>query len=288
MSGLRERLAADLASEGLAPLHRLGQNFMIDERALDAICDALDVRAGTRVVEVGPGTGLLTARMIDRGADVLAVELDHGLCRLLTRTLVPRGLVLVHADCLESKSRLHPAIVSFAENASASWRMGANLPYDVALPVILNAAALTVQPERIVVTVQLEAAQRLCSKPTDDAWGASAAVLQAAGTPRLVRRLSPESFYPRPRVDSAILAWEPRQRLPNGFGAWCRSVFSARRKVLPGALRDAGMTRAAAEDACRSCGIDPARRLENLDASELLALFGAVLALAGPVQERPT
>jgi 16S rRNA (adenine1518-N6/adenine1519-N6)-dimethyltransferase len=126
----------------------------------------------------------------------------------------------------------------------------------------------------LVVTIQLEAAQRLLSRPGDDAWGATAATLQAAGTPKLVRKLGPGSFFPPPRVDSAILAWTPERVLPAGFGTWCRTVFAYRRKVIPGALRDAGITREQAVAACQATGIDPERRLESLDWPELVALYG--------------
>ncbi len=224
------------------------------------------------MAEIGPGTGLLTRRLLAGGAQVLAVEIDRGLCAFLERRLVPLGLTLIQGDCLAGKSRLHPALEAFA---GQPWRLGANLPYEVSLPVLLNAVALPRQPERIAVTIQLEAAGRLCSRPGEDAWGASAATLQAAGQPKLLRRLSPASSPPQPRVESAILAWTPRQVLPEGFGAWCRRLFSARRKVLPGALRDAGMVRAWAEACCASCGLDTARRVEQLEPSELLALHAA-------------
>jgi 16S rRNA (adenine1518-N6/adenine1519-N6)-dimethyltransferase len=276
---LKRRLLDDLAAAGLPPLKRFGQHFMVDERALDALVSELAPGPGVRVAEVGPGTGLLTTRLLDAGAQVLAVEIDRGLSAHLERTLVPRGLELVQGDCLASKSRLNPELERFA---ATPWRLGSNLPYDVALPVILNAAALPLPPERMVVTVQFEAAERLCSAPGSDAWGASAAVLQAAGAPRLVRSLPPSSFHPPPRVDSAILAWTPERTLPAGFGAWCRRLFSARRKVLPGALRDAGMTRAAAEEACRACRLDPSRRVEALAAAELLALHAACLTVGEP------
>lgn len=268
---LKARISEALASEGLKPLHRLGQNFMVDQRAVDALVEAAAPAPGVRVAEVGPGTGVLTERMLDAGAEVLAVELDAGLTRFLERTLVPRGLRLVHGDALATKNRLHPELEAFA--AGGPWRLAANLPYDVALPVILNAVALPVPPERIVVTIQKEAAQRLASRPGADAWGATAAVLQAAGAPRIARLLPPGCFFPQPRVDSAILIWTPQRRLPEGFGAWCREVFAYRRKVVPGALRDAGIERARGEAACAACAIDPSRRLESLDAPELVALF---------------
>ena len=271
MASLKSEIAEALAASGLAPLHRYGQNFMIDERAVSALIEALGAAPGVRVAEVGPGTGVLTRRMIEAGAEVLAVEIDRGLAAHLTTTLVPRGLQLVEGDCLASKTRLHPALEAFADQP---WRLGANLPYDVALPVILNAVALPRPPDRLVVTIQLEAAQRLLSRPGDDAWGATAATLQAAGTPKLVRKLGPGSFFPPPRVDSAILAWTPERVLPAGFGTWCRTVFAYRRKVIPGALRDAGITREQAVAACQATGIDPERRLESLDWPELVALYG--------------
>jgi 16S rRNA (adenine1518-N6/adenine1519-N6)-dimethyltransferase len=276
---LKARISAALAEEGLKPLHRLGQNFMIEERAVAALVDAAGPGPGVRIAEIGPGTGVLTERMVDAGAEVLAVELDQGLARYLTRALVPRGLRLVQGDALATKNRLHPELEAFA--AAGPWRLASNLPYDVALPVILNAVALPQPPERIVVTIQKEAAERLVSRPGDDAWGATAAVLQAAGTAKIVRILPPGCFFPAPRVDSAILVWTPQRPLPAGFGTWCREVFAYRRKVVPGALRDAGMVRARGEAACAACGIDPSRRLEGLDAPELVALFAA-LAVEAP------
>ncbi len=276
MSSLKAGIAQALAEEGLKPLHRLGQNFMIDEHAVAALVAAAGAGPGVRIAEVGPGTGVLTSRMLAAGAIVLAVELDQGLARFLTRTLVPAGLQLVQGDALVSKSRLHPELEAFA--AAGPWRLASNLPYDVSLPVILNAVALPRPPERIVVTIQKEAAERLVSQVGSDAWGATAAVLQAAGRARILRTLGPGCFFPQPRVTSAILEWTPERVLPPGFGAWCRDVFAYRRKVLPGALRDAGVVRERGEAACRACGLDPARRLEDLGAPELVALH-AQLAL---------
>lgn len=267
-SSLKAEVVAALAAAGCAPLHRFGQNFMIDAAALAALL--AEVGAGGRVVEVGPGTGVLTARLLAGGAEVLAVEIDRGLAAHLTATLVPLGLTLVHGDILAGKSRLHPAVVEFA--AHGPWRLASNLPYDVAIPVLLECAALPRPPECVAATVQYECARRLCSRVGEDAWGASAAVLQAAGAPRLVRRLPPGCFHPAPRVDSAIIAWTPRAALPPGFAAWVRTVFSYRRKQVPRALMDAGWARDAAEAACRAAGCAAPRRLEDLDAPELLAL----------------
>lgn len=278
---LKDEVLAALAGAGLSPLHRYGQNFMIDGAALQALVGELALSSEAAVVEIGPGTGVLTERLLAAGAHVTAVEIDRGLHDLLAGRFaehIPDRFTLIHGDCLETKNRLHPAIV--AASAKGPWRLGANLPYDVALPVLLNAAALARPPELAVVTVQWEAAERLCARPGQDAWGASAATLQAAGRPRLLRKLPPQCFHPRPRVDSAILRWEPLAALPDGFGRWCRAVFAARRKVVVRALRDHGVERDAAEAACRACGIATERRLESLDAPELLALHRAIGATA--------
>ncbi|MEK7414084.1 MAG: 16S rRNA (adenine(1518)-N(6)/adenine(1519)-N(6))-dimethyltransferase RsmA [Planctomycetota bacterium] len=289
---LKQRVLADLAAADCAPLHRFGQNFMIDQHVLDALISALGPLRGRRVIEIGPGTGVLTARLIDEGAQVLAIEIDRGLTDHLTTTLVPRGLTLVHGDALAAKGRLHDDIVAWA--AAGDWSLASNLPYDVAIPVVTECAALPRQPQNMVATVQFECGRRLCSRPGDDAWGASAAVLQAAGEPRIVRRVNCASFHPRPRVDSAIVAWTPRQPLPAGFALWVRGLFAYRRKVLPRALMDlaeslptaasaaasTSQARDAVTTACAAAGIDAARRVENLDAPELLNLYAHVRALA--------
>ena len=282
---LKQRVLADLTAADCSPLHRFGQNFMVDERVLADLCGALPLAPGARVVEIGPGTGILTTRLLDAGAQVLAVEIDRGLAAWLKGSLVPRGLLLVHGDALASKSRLHPAIEAFANDGP--WMLASNLPYDVAIPVLLEAAGLPRPPQAIAATVQFECGRRLCSKPGEDAWGASAAVFQAAGVPRLVRRIGRDAFHPRPNVDSAIVAWTPRAPLPAGFSTWVRAVFAYRRKVLPGALRDAGLTRDAVEAACARAGIDPARRLEGLDAAELLVLHAWVVERGAPAPTGP-
>lgn len=270
---LKQRILADLAAAGCQPLHRLGQNFMVDPQAVDALVAALELTPGERVVEIGPGTGVLTERLLAAGAQVLAVELDRGLHAHLGQRFADHpGLTLVHGDCLAAKTRLHPAIMAITDQP---WKLGANLPYDVSIPVLLNAVVGT-PPTRIAVTVQREAAERLCAAAGSDAWGASAATFQAAGDPRIVRRLSPACFHPRPRVDSAILGWTPRTSLPEGFGLWCRTLFAYRRKVLPRALRDSGATLAAATAALASAGLDPTRRVEQLTVAELVALHRSV------------
>ncbi|MDA3962731.1 MAG: 16S rRNA (adenine(1518)-N(6)/adenine(1519)-N(6))-dimethyltransferase RsmA [Planctomycetota bacterium] len=270
---LRDEITAALASAGANPRHALGQNFMVDRSALNALLDNIAAKPGLRVVEVGPGTGVLTRRMLAAGATVLAVEFDSVLADLLERDLGETALQLVRGDALASKTALNPAIEAFA--AQGPWVLGANLPYDIAIPLILNCLCLPNPPERCVVTVQWECAKRLCSASGSRDWGASAAVCQTAASGRIVRKLPPRCFYPRPRVDSAVLALAVHGSVPAGFSNWCRGVFAYRRKQLTRALRDHGLTRDAAHAAVARAGLALERRIEELSVAELQALFGA-------------
>jgi 16S rRNA (adenine1518-N6/adenine1519-N6)-dimethyltransferase len=278
---LKETLQETLAAHGLAPLHRYGQNFMIDGGALADLAAASGAGSDDAVVvEVGPGTGHLTDVLLDRGARIIAVEIDHGLHALLTARCAGRPITVHCGDALDGKHGLHPAIRAAA---AGPWRLAANLPYDAALPIILNAVAMPAPPRAIAVTIQAEAAERLCARPGTAAWGASAAIAQAAGTGRILRRLAASSFHPAPRVQSAIWSWQPAgDPLAPGLASFIRTVFSWRRKVLPGALGDAGWPRPAAVAACRTAGLDPTRRIEQLAVADLRALHAALAAAASP------
>ena len=281
MSGAREPSLADeirgqLAALGHRPRHALGQNYMVDRSALNDLLAGIDPAPGLRVLEVGPGTGVLTRRLLARGANVLAVEFDQDMADFLRQDLAATDLQLAVGDALAGKSGLNPAILEFAQHGP--WVLGANLPYDIAIPLMLNCLALPTPPQRCVVTVQWECAQRLCAKPGTKAWGASAAVCQSAASGRIRRKLPPRCFYPAPRVDSAILELTVTRPVPPGFPVWCRGVFAYRRKQLTRALRDHGLDRDVAQRAVEMAGLVPQRRIEDLSVDDLLALHAAVEA----------
>jgi 16S rRNA (adenine1518-N6/adenine1519-N6)-dimethyltransferase len=276
LPSLKERIRADLEAAGCRPLHRFGQNFMVDPSAVAALVDALDLTPGERVLEIGPGTGVLTEQLLKAGAVVLAVELDRGLhAHLASRYADHPRFTVVHGDALASKSRLHPEIEAFAKTP---WKFGANLPFEVSIPVLLNAvdgASGGLPPQRIAVTVQREAAERLCAAPGSDAWGASAATMQTAGQPAILRRLPPHCFFPQPRVDSVIMTWTPGSAMPSGFGLWCRSIFAYRRKVLPRALRDVGCERDDTAAILAAAELTADLRVEQLDVASLRRLHAS-------------
>lgn len=230
------------------------------------------------LVEIGPGTGVLTRCLLAAGAPVLAVELDRDLAPLLRRELAGAAFELIEGDALVGKHRLHSQLC--AALRGRRWRLVANLPYDASLPVLLNAFACADPPTRAVVTVQLEAAQRLCAAPGDPAWGASAAVAQAAGRGSILRRLPPGCFEPPPRVHSAILRWLVERRTPEGFGSFCRGLFASRRKHVERALRDLhrGLRRDEATLLCHRAGLAPELRVERISVAGLQALHQEVNA----------
>ncbi len=278
-TGMIESLKQQLSDAGLSPRHAFGQNFMVDVDAVELLASAAE--AGERVLEIGPGTGLLTRALLEKRAQVCAVELDKGMHALVSKTYACDELTVIHGDALVSKTVFHEGIVAFT--AEQPWSLIANLPYSVSIPIILNATQLPNPPRCIQVTIQKEAAERLCAEADSPFWGASAAVAQAAGTGSILRILRPSSFWPRPRVDSAILQWVPERSLPEGFAVWCRGIFAYRRKVITRALRDlqkshnkkTPFTREMALDICTQAQVDETRRLESLSVDELLAVFTA-------------
>lgn len=271
---LKNDVRTHLQEAGLSPMHRFGQNFMIDKSAVDCLINTAQIQAGDRILEIGPGTGIVTERLLQSGAAVLAVEIDNGMAQLIQRRFAESSLQLCHGDALENKNTFHPEILAFTD--SQPWSLVANLPYDVSIPIILNALGLDNPPQHIVVTVQKETAVRLCARAGSKEWGASAVMAQAAGSGSIVRKLPPQCFYPAPKVDSAILHWRSERAVPKGFGLWCRGLFAYRRKVLRRGLRDTGMSREQAVDMCNQLHLDDNARVENLSVAQLLQLYDCI------------
>lgn len=271
-SSLRHEIRADLAAAGCAAQRRFGQHFMVDPKALAILHSEL--APDDRVLEVGPGTGILTKRLLAGGTQVLAAELDHGLAAFLQERYAPfirsGAFELVEGDALDGKNSLHPRLIEWTN--LAPWHLRSNLPYDASLPIILDALALPNPPKSLIVTIQREAAERLVSAPGSDVWGATAAVAQAAGSGRILKKLSPGSFDPPPRVDSAILSWTPTTVLPAKFGVFCKAIFAYRRKMVRGALRDIGLEAEQILAAIAASGCNPETRVEALSVVQLLAL----------------
>jgi 16S rRNA (adenine1518-N6/adenine1519-N6)-dimethyltransferase len=276
------------AQRGIAPQHRHGQNFLIDLNIHDLIVKTADVGADDVVLEVGPGAGALTALMAAKGATIVAVDIDPAMVQLTSEATagMPNVRVLL-ADALASKNTLNPEVLDniragLAVAPARRFKLVANLPFHVATPIISN---LLVHPElcpmKLVATIQLDLAERMRAAPGTEAYGSLAVMVQSLADFELVRVLPTTAFWPRPKVESAVVAITPNSAkraaiadLP-WFHAVVRQVFLHRRKnlrrVLHSFYRDK-ITRPEVDALLESIGLTGLVRAEALNVEEFLAL----------------
>src|SRR5262245_3826579 len=276
---------ADLFQKhGLRPKKKLGQNFLIDLNLLDVIVRAAELTPADVVLEVGTGTGSLTAQLADRAGAVLSVEVDADFHTLVTASRFRErpNLVLMHADILRNKNQIQPRVLEKLGEvhglvSPARLKLGAQLPYVVATPVISNVLLLDLPLERMVVTVQWEIAERLWARPGTKDYGALSVLMQTAADVKLVRRLPPAVFWPRPKVDSAIVLIRPNPERRRAAPAlpvlrnFLRDLYAHRRKNLRGALAALPSGRRAKDEVDRllaELGLDGTLRAETLSVED--------------------
>ncbi len=267
-----------LEAHGLAPRKRLGQNFLIDRNILRAILEAAALRPDEHVLEVGPGVGVLTEGLLEGGARVTAVELDAGLHALLTQRFAAEpALRLLHGDALE----LDYAAL-FAGGIS---KLVSNLPYGVGTRVVIEAALATPAPERMVVLVQREVAQRFAAAEGSADRGALSIWLQQRYRIELLRAVKPTCFWPKPEVTSAVVRLLRHERHPlqpvehQRLVALTRHAFGQRRKQLAPLLAQAMLPEqggaAAVLPLLDACGVKPSARAGELSLTQWCRLAQA-------------
>ncbi len=284
------------ARRGISPQRRLGQNFLIDLNIHELIVKTAEVGAGDVILEVGSGTGALTSLMAGTGAKVVAVDVDPAMARLTAEStgrrfgLASRVLYLRRLG-QPSTRYAHSEILDNVRSGLAAgkgerFKLVANLPYHVATPVITNLLIhAEFCPVLMVVTIQRELADRLCAIAASPPYGALSVVVQALAEVSLVRSLPPSVFWPRPKVDSAVIAIrpDPVKRAAVGdvpfFHGLVRRVFMHRRKYLRHAL--AGIWRdewdkSEVDTWLESRGLRGQIRAEVLDIEEFVALSHAL------------
>ncbi|MEL6739724.1 MAG: 16S rRNA (adenine(1518)-N(6)/adenine(1519)-N(6))-dimethyltransferase RsmA [Planctomycetota bacterium] len=280
-----------LDERGMRPKHALGQNFLVDHNLITRLVDAAGVGPAETVLEVGPGTGVLTEALLERGARVVACELDDALGDLLEETIAPRypeTFELIRGDCLATKTRLAPAIAD---------RLGrepfvhvANLPYACATPLLM--VLLTGFPacRGMYVTVQREVGDRLGASASDGkVYGQISVVAQWLARVRTIATLPPACFWPRPEVTSAMIALERRDAsaLEDGRG---EPVTPERRAEVAGAVAELFRNRrqtigrtlkrlGAGADVCEGLCV-PGDRVEALEIGAVLRLAARLLPAA--------
>jgi 16S rRNA (adenine1518-N6/adenine1519-N6)-dimethyltransferase len=275
MAQTKAQIQQLLAAANTAPRHRFGQNFMIDANIVRLIADAGDVKADDLIIEVGPGTGTLTEELVSRGARVVAVEIDRDLAGMLREKFAsePR-FALIEGDALDGKHGLNPSLVEHIRSAkAASVKLVANLPYNIASPLVIELLMLGV--DRLVFTVQKEVADRLRAKHASEDFGPLTAMVQLLAEVEVMRTLPNSVFWPPPKIESALVRLHRRDQLGDdarGFSKFVGTLFSFRRKMLRKALEMSGVTVSAETMAGRENA-----RAEDFSPAELLALYRARL-----------
>ncbi len=270
-----ERVERYLRRHGLAASKGRSQNHLVDSRVLEDIVDVAAPAPGRRILEIGPGLGILTCALVDRGATVTAVEIDPRLVgHLRTRfTEVGEGnLRLVEANVLD---------VPISDLVQPPYDVVANLPYHITSPVMHRLLGDEPRPERFVLMVQREVAERICAAPGDMSY--LSVFVQYHAEVRVARIVPPTAFEPAPAVQSAVLVGETRPRRLSADDEerlWriAQAGFRERRKmlhnVLPRQLPQVGRERF--EAALEAVGIDANRRPQTLSVDEWITLADAV------------
>ncbi|HLX34483.1 MAG TPA: 16S rRNA (adenine(1518)-N(6)/adenine(1519)-N(6))-dimethyltransferase RsmA [Candidatus Limnocylindrales bacterium] len=266
----------ELRAAGLRPQPARSQNFLADPDVLEAILDLAAPAPGDRVLEIGPGLGILTGGLLDSGAIVTAIELDAGLAALLRRRFAARidarSLTLIEGDALDQALT---AIVP------PPYDVIANLPYHVTSPTLHRLLESPPRPRRLVLMLQAEVADRIAAAPGRMSY--LSVFVQYHATVRVALRVPPEAFEPAPKVESAVVVIEPRTATPlsteREADLWrlVQAGFRERRKMLRNVLpRQMPHLGEHLDQALGAAGLDGERRPQTLSVAEWIALLEAL------------
>lgn len=270
-------LKSFMESNGLAMQKKFGQNFLVNENARKRLVDALDVKEGTKVWEVGPGLGCMTAELLERGAEVTAFEIDHGFARLLPEFFEDSynngSFKLVEGDVLKTWP-------DYANKNEAPERFFGNLPYNVAATLIADTINKGFRFDKAVFTVQKEVGLRMAAQPGTDDYSSLSVLCQWAYSVKPVMDLAAGNFWPAPNVQSRAVLLKKKDSFPccqnpSFFMRMTRQIFLLRRKTLRNNL-----LRLAPPEVCdtalRNAGLEPGIRAETLSLEALLELSDAL------------
>ncbi|KFX57822.1 16S rRNA (adenine(1518)-N(6)/adenine(1519)-N(6))-dimethyltransferase RsmA [Clostridium botulinum] len=257
----------------------LGQNFLLDESVLNDIVDGAEVNENDFIIEIGPGVGTLTAKLLQKAKMVTCIELDNDLIPILQQELGEYDkFELIHNDALK---------VDFNEimKNEEHVKLVANLPYYVTTPIIVKLLKENHKFESLTIMIQKEVAERINAEPNCKEYGALSVLVQYYCNTKIIRKVSPESFMPRPKVDSIVIRLDrlsnPRVKVQDEKLLFdiVRAGFNMRRKTLWNATKVIGLSKEDLQKAFDSCNIDPKRRAETLSIEEFAALTDSIYNL---------
>ena len=262
---------------------RLGQHFLEDKAAARAIVAAAGLRECDAVLEIGPGRGAITGIIAESAGDLAAVELDESLCRLLERKFARRKNVrIVRGNFLDAEfDRIFPG-------GADKVKVLGNIPYYITSPILEKLFGWRNKLDSIVLTVQKEVAERMCSGPGSKRYGALSVFVGSNATAEIVAELGRECFSPPPDVDSAVVRLAVRENTPVAederefFSRFVKSMFAQKRKMVHNALqRAARLEKDEAGLLLEDCGIEGTLRPERLSVEQYAFLFKKVTEKKG-------
>jgi len=272
---------------GFNPRSDLGQNFLIDINLIEFAVRAAELTKDDLVLEVGPGTGGMTTFLAEKAGKVISVEVDRNMFALATKaTEHCDNVTLINRDILKNKNTLAPEITDLlkfelSQRPDATLKLVANLPYSVATPVMSNLVASDLPWQRMVCTIQLELGEKMIAEVGDSNYGALSVWLQSQCSVRIIRRLGPKVFWPRPKVNSAIVSiWRHDGRGDKikdkaFFLDFLRRLFHHRRKLLRRVLvgmYSKQLSKVQVDEVLAELGHTEDIRAEALDVHQLVAL----------------
>jgi len=274
-------------SYGVEAKSKLGQNFLIDLNLLDLIVRTAELGQQDAILEVGTGTGSLTSQLAMWSGGVCTVEIDTSLAPIAREVIGERqNIKFVFGDCLETKNELNPEMLAawdeiYTLRHCSRRKLIANLPYVIATPLISNLLIARADIERMVVMVQWEIAERLRAAPGTKEYNALSVLVQSVADVEVVRKVLPANFYPRPKVDSAIVLIRPNAEKRSKVGDvqkfrnFLRNLYVHRRKNLRQALSgwpDGRREKADVDAKLAALSIDGTVRSEALDVEQHIRL----------------
>jgi len=276
---------------GLRPDTRHGQNFLVDLNLVELLARTADLGTRDVVLEVGTGTGALTMLLARQAAVVVTVEISAELHQLAREELFDLdNVIMLQQDALRNKNNIDPQVIEVIQQQLAAaprrrLKLAANLPYNIATPIISNLLTWPAGPVSMTVTIQKELAERITARPGSKDYSALSVWVQSQCDVEIVRILPPSVFWPRPKVHSAILhlVVDPRRRAgiadPRFFHGFVRSLFIHRRKYLRSGVLSGfrkSLEKAELDSILSQLGYGSDARAEQLEVAEILALSDAV------------
>ncbi|EDM25859.1 Dimethyladenosine transferase [Lentisphaera araneosa HTCC2155] len=270
----KAELLSTLEKYGIAPAKSRGQNFLIDNNLLDAMCRSMDIQAGETILEVGPGAGVLTREMLKLGGIVHAVEFDFAIQRYLSENLEHEKFTLHKGDACK---------VDYKEilDLPREFRCLANLPYAISSIFIAIMSELESPPLEMYFLLQREMAERLAADNSTKNYGSLTVRVQALYDVNILRIVPPEVFFPPPKVQSAFVTLKLKENPPSPkvlkkLNSIVRAAFSQRRKVAFKLMK--GTAGPKLEEAYETVGLDRKARAEQITIEQYIQLAETLLA----------